>query len=192
MAAAQDERLLTTLKNVAAALRGADVPFALAGGLAAWARGGPPTEKDIDVLIREIDCDRAHEALGAVGFRAAHPPEDWLVKAFDGDILVDLIFRPAGFVVDDALLERCDELMVHALTMRVMRAGDILTSKLLSLTEHHLDYAPALELARALREQVDWPDVWSHAHGSPFARAFFALLTELEILDSSRLLRVAG
>src|SRR5690606_28535775 len=68
MPAIQDERLLTTLKAVAAQLRGADVPFALAGGLAAWARGGPPTEKDIDLLIREADGERALEALAAAGF----------------------------------------------------------------------------------------------------------------------------
>ena len=73
-----------------------------------------------------------------------------------------------------------------------MRADDILSSKLLSLTEHHLDYAPALEVARALREQVEWYDVWTRTKGSPFARAFFALLNELEIIDGSRLLRAAG
>jgi hypothetical protein len=192
MPALQDERLLTSLKAVAAALRGADIPFALGGGLAAWARGGPPTEKDIDLLIREVDGPRAHEALAAAGFRPEVPPEDWLIKAFDDDILIDLIFRPSGFVVDDELLARCDELQVHALHMRVMRADDLLTSKLLSLTEHHLDYAPALEVARALREQVEWYDVWARTKSSPFARAFFALLNELEIIDGSRLLRVAG
>jgi len=192
MPALQDERLLTTLKAVAAALRGAEVPFALAGGLAAWARGGPPTEKDIDLLIREQDAARAHEVLEAAGFRPEVPPEDWLIKVFDDDILIDLIFRPSGFVVDDELLARCDELQVHALHMRVMRADDLLTSKLLSLTEHHLDYAPALEVARALREQIEWDDVWAQTKSSPFARAFFSLLAELEIIDGSRLLRAAG
>jgi hypothetical protein len=192
MPALQDERLLTTLKAVAAALRGGEVPFALGGGLAAWARGGPPTEKDIDLLIREQDAPRAHEVLAEAGFRPETPPEDWLIKVFDDDILIDLIFRPSGFVVDDGLLDRCDEMQVHALNMRVMRADDLLTSKLLSLTEHHLDYAPALEIARALREQVEWRDVWSRTNASPFARAFFALLNELEIIDGSRLLRAAG
>lgn len=192
MPAIQNERLLTSLKNVAAALRAAEVPFALGGGLAAWARGGPPTEKDIDLLIREVDGARAHEVLAAVGIEPATPPEDWLIKAYDDDILIDLIFRPSGFVVDDELLDRCDEMQVHAMHMRVMRADDLLTSKLLSLTEHHLDYAPALEIARALREQVEWRDVWARTQASPFARAFFALLTELEIVDGSHLLRVAG
>ena len=38
------EELLESLKRVAAALRGADVPFVLGGGVAIWARGGPETD----------------------------------------------------------------------------------------------------------------------------------------------------
>jgi hypothetical protein len=183
MTAAQGEHLLACLKRVAAALRDADVPFALAGGLAAWARGGPPTEKDIDLLIREDDAEAAHKALAAAGFRTEVPPEGWLVKAYEDDLMIDLIYRPSGLEVDDALLERCDELSVHAVTMRVMSIDDLLVSKLLSLTEHHLDYGPALETTRALREQIDWDDVWGRTSHSPFARAFVYLLHELAIID---------
>jgi hypothetical protein len=180
--AVQAEHLLVTLKNVAATLRDADVPFALCGGLAAWARGGPPTEKDIDLLIREDDRERAHAALAAAGFRTETPPEGWLVKAFDGDILIDLIYRPSGLVVDDELLARCDEMSVHALTMKVMPIDDLMSSKLLALAEHHLDFGPPLEIARALREQIDWARLWERTEGSPFARTFFTLLRELGIL----------
>jgi predicted nucleotidyltransferase len=183
MPAVQGEHLLVSLKRVAAVLRDAGVPFALGGGLAGWARGGPPTEKDIDILIREDDCELAHKALAEAGFRTEVPPEGWLVKAYDDDILVDLIFRPSGLVVDDELLARCDELSVHAVTMRVMRINDLLVSKLLSLTEHHLDIGPALEMTRALREQIDWDDLWQRTQVSPFARAFIYLLHELGIVD---------
>lgn len=185
MPARQSEDLLSSLKHVAAVLRGADVPFALGGGLAAWARGGPPSEKDIDLLIRRQDCERAHQALEAAGYRTEVPPEGWLVKAFDGDILIDLIHQPSGFVVDDDLLARCDVLSVHAVPMPVMAVDDLLVSKLLSLTEHHLDFGPALEITRSLREQIDWTDVWGRTAVSPFARAFFALIRELGLIDES-------
>lgn len=183
MPALQSEHVLGSLKRVAATLRDADIPFALGGGLAAWARGGPPSEKDVDLLIREQDCERAHEVLDAAGFRTEVPPEGWLVKAWDGEILIDLIHRPSGLVVDDALLATCDELSVHAVWMPVMRIDDLLTSKLLSLTEHHLDYGPALEITRALREQIDWQQVRRRTESSPFARAFFSLIHELGITD---------
>lgn len=183
MPSVQASRILDSLKRVAAILRDNSIPFALGGGLAAWARGGPPTEKDVDLLIREQDCEAALDALRAAGMVVQVPPEGWLVKAFDGDQLVDLIFRPSGFSVDDALLERCEPLSVQAVTMRVMRVDDLLVSKLLSLTEHNLDLGPALEIARSLREQIDWKDLWERTNQSPFARAFFCLIGELRVMD---------
>jgi len=183
MPATQSAELLDALKRVAAVLRDAGVPFALGGGLAAWARGGPPTEKDIDLLIREGDCDMTLKALADAGYRTEVPPEGWLVKAYDGDVLIDLIHHPSGFAVDDELLDRCDVLSVYALSMRVIPVIDLLTSKLLALTEHHLDYAPALEISRSLREQIDWTELGRRTSHSPFARAFLSLACELGVID---------
>jgi hypothetical protein len=185
--AVQAEHLLDTLKRVAAVLRAEGIPFAVGGGLAAWARGGPPTEKDIDLLLREADCPAALAALEAAGMRTEEPPEGWLVKAFDGEVLTDLIHRPSGLVVDDEFLARCDELSVHATPMRVMPVNDLVVTKLLSLTEHHLDYGPVLEICRALREQMDWADLWARTNGSPFARAFFSLVRELGIIEEPQI-----
>ncbi len=180
---ALSEHLLDCLKRVAAALRDADVPYALGGGLSAWARGGPPSENDVDILIREQDVDRAHLALEALGLRTAVPPEGWLVKAYEDDILIDLIYRPSGLVIDDDFLARCDELSVQAVWMLVMPVDDLLVSKLLSLTEHQLDFGRALEIARALREQIDWGDVRRRTEHSPFARAFLNLVVDLGIAN---------
>ena len=102
------------MKRSAATLRDAKVPFLLGGGLASWARGGPPTDHDVDFLVRERDIERAEEALAAAGFRLERPPEGWLVKAWDGDVLVDLIFHPAGGAVGDEHFERATTLEVAA------------------------------------------------------------------------------
>ena len=53
----------------AAALREADVPFLLGGGLAAWARGGPETVHDLDLMVRPEDGERGLKALEEAGFR---------------------------------------------------------------------------------------------------------------------------
>ena len=82
------------LKRAAAALREADVPFLLGGSLASWARGGPETRHDLDLMIKPEDAERALEALAEAGMRPERPPEEWLLKAWDGDVLVDLIFVP--------------------------------------------------------------------------------------------------
>jgi predicted nucleotidyltransferase len=184
MPALQSPELLDALKVVAAVLREAKVPFALAGGLAAWAHGGPPTEHDIDLMIREADAEQALAALRDAGLRVEIPPEGWLVKAWIDDVLIDLIYAPKGMVVDHEFLEQCTPISVSAVEMRVVPLDDLFVSKLLALTEHHLDFGPPLEWARAIREQVDWNAVAARTEASPFARTFLTMLDELEIVPS--------
>lgn len=169
------DELVATAKRAAAALRDAGIPFLLAGGLAAWVRGGPPTEHDIDFVIRPEHAEKAQETLTAAGMRAERPPEEWLYKAYDGEILIDLIFGPEGPAVDESMFERADDLPLQSLTVPVMHVDDILASKLMALTEHNLDYESLLELVRPLREQVGWDAVKAQTGDSPFARAFFVL-----------------
>jgi hypothetical protein len=107
-------------------------------------------------------------------------------QAYDGDILVDLIFEPSGLPVDEAMFERSEEIGVHALHMRVAALEDVLAAKLLAISEQRLDYQPSLEIARALREQIDWDAVARTTSGSPYARAFLTLVEELEIAPGRR------
>ena len=174
--------LLKTMKHAAAALRAADVDFMLGGGLAIWARGGPPSAHDVDFFVRETDAARALEALVAVGMEPELPPEEWLYKAYDESVLVDLIFRPSGGPVGDEHFGRATALEVHAQTMLVASIDDVLVTKLLALTEQELDFRPVLAVARALREQIDWADVERRTRSSPFARAFFTLVEGLGIV----------
>jgi hypothetical protein len=185
MPALQSTDLLDALKVVAAELREAKVTFALAGGLAVWAHGGPPTEHDIDLMVRESDADAALDLLRDAGLRIEHPPEGWLVKAWLDDVLIDLIYAPRGITIDDAFFDRCEEMSVAAIDMLVIPLEDLLVGKLLALTEHHLDFAAPLEWARAIREQVDWALVARRTADSPFARTFLTMLEELDIVSPS-------
>jgi hypothetical protein len=181
-----DERfdsMRETLKQVAAALRDAEIPFVLGGGFAAWANGAPPSDHDLDLMLKPEDADRALEALGEAGLRTEKPPEEWLYKAWDGDILVDLIFRPQGYEIDDDVIERSPFANVEAVRMRVMTPSDLLVSKLLALREHEVDYDGVLEVARSLREQIDWDDVRARTEHWPYAKAFFTLVSELDIAE---------
>jgi hypothetical protein len=174
--------MLTAMKRAAAALRDAGIPFAVGGGFALWARGGPTSEHDVDFMIREQDAGRALEVLGEIGMKTERPPEGWLVKAYDGDVLVDLIYAPTGIDVDDALLARCEEYNVHGMAMPVLDADVVFVSKLLALNEHHLDFEGLLSMARAIREQVDWDSVREKTASSPYARGFLGLCEELGII----------
>jgi hypothetical protein len=175
--------LLASMKHVAATLCEAEIDLMLAGGLAIWARGGPPTDHDVDFYLRPRDADRALDALADDGLRVERPPEGWLYKAWEGENLVDLIFRPAGGDVDDGYFERATALEVSALTVLVASADDLLATKLLAITEQNPDYRAILEIARALREQVDWDTVDESTNSSPFARAFFTLGEGLGIVE---------
>ena len=175
------EQLLESLKRVSAALRGADVPFVLGGGVAVWARGGPETEHDLDLFLKPEDAERALQVLADAGLRPEKPPEDWLYKAWDGEVMIDLIFDPSGVTIDDEFLERAPETEVHAVRMRVLRPEDVLVTKLLAMREHEVDYESVLEIARAVREQIDWDEVRKRTKGSPYAKAFLTLVEELEV-----------
>jgi predicted nucleotidyltransferase len=174
-----------SLKRAAAALRDAGIPFLLGGSLASWARGGPETTHDLDLILKPDDAERAAETLEAIGMRPEKPPEDWLLKVWDGDVLIDLIHHPSGLAVTDELIERGDVLSVLAVDMRVMSLEDVLTTKLSALTEHTLDYSSAVQIARSLREQIDWGALRERTRDSPYAKAFFVLVDELGIAPAS-------
>jgi predicted nucleotidyltransferase len=175
------ENLLDAMKRAAAALRDNNIDVALAGGLAVYARGGPPTEHDVDFFVSEDDKERAVEALEEAGFRAERPPEGWLYKVFDDkDAMIDLIFAPNSKPeVVPEILERAEHLEIYAITMKVMTVADVLATMLLTMKEHELDYESVLEVARACREQIDWDLLRSRTKESPYARAFFTLAEEL-------------
>ena len=77
---------------------------------------------------------------------------------------------------------------VEVMAMRLPLASleDVLTQKLLALTEQEPDFAHELEVARSLREQIDWEEVRRRTNDSPFAKAFFTLVEELGIVEPAR------
>lgn len=174
--------LLDTLKRAATVLRDVGLPYALAGGGAAYARGAALPTHDVDFVIMETDKDAAAAAFESCGMRVERPPEGWLIKAFDDDRMIDLIFQLAGHPDTRAVLDRAEEMNVAAVPMPVLTATDLAISWLASFSEHYADFATTLTCVRPLREQVDWARVRAETGGSPFATAFLVLLSELRVL----------
>jgi hypothetical protein len=175
-----------TLKKAAAALHSAGVPFLLAGGAARWARGGPSVRHDLDFIIKSKDAAQALQALCRAGLRPTPIPEVWCLRAWNGDVAVDLILQPIGLEVTDDLIDSGDELEVMGVAMRVIRLEDDFVTKLLSIDERSLGtYESALRAARSIREQPDWEEIRTRTEHSPFARAFFVLTEGLGIVGSS-------
>lgn len=171
--------LTDTFKVSVAALSDARVRYALGGSLAAWARGGPAPQNDLDFMVKPVDAEAALDALVDVGMRPERPPEEWLFKAFHGEVMIDLIFAPAGLEMTDEVLARADTISVMAVATPVMALEDVLVTKLHALDEHSLDYASLIGIARSLREQIDWARLKARTQDSPYAGAFFTLVEEL-------------
>ena len=178
----EQEALREALKRTAVALKEGGVAFALGGGYAGWALGGPEPEHDVDFLVAEHDAERAARVLGEAGLRVEHPPEDWLFKVFTEDgAMVDVIFRANGVPVEADVVERALDREVLSVQMPVMSATDLIVTKARALSEHSCDLGKVLPAARALREQVEWDRVRAAGDGNPFVEAFLVLVDRLGI-----------
>lgn len=173
--------LIDTMKVAVATLREADVQFMLGGSMAAWARGGPEPDNDLDLMVMPDHAEAALGALAGAGMRPERPPEEWLYKAWHGEVMIDLIFRPSGLQLTDEVFERAEMISVMALGTPVMALEDVMVTMLYALDEHALDYSRLLAISRALREQINWPTLRARASGSPYAKAFMTLVSELGI-----------
>jgi predicted nucleotidyltransferase len=176
---APDPRMLAVLKKTVGVLNQAGIPFALAGSMACWALGGPPSRHDVDLAVRHEDAERALDALEAAGFRVEHTPEGWLAKAWNDDVLIDLIWAPMGIDVTEDVLQSARPVNVDGVPVRALAPTDVLTSKLLALNEAHLDFEGLLAIVRGVREQVDWEELRRRTGDQPLARSFLYMAGEL-------------
>lgn len=172
--------LREVLVEVSAALKETALPFALTGGYAAWAHGGPEPSHDVDFLVRHEDAGAVARGLGERGFEVSDAPEDWLFKVHARGVLVDVLHRMNHSTVD-AALARSEHLKVSSIEMPVLTATDVVGEQLLALDEHYCDYATVLPTLRALREKLDWVELRDRLAGHPFAEAALFLAGRLDI-----------
>jgi hypothetical protein len=183
MALDEQENLRAALKRVAVALKQSRIPFALMGGYAVWARGGPEPDHDVDFMVADKDNARAAEYLADEGFQVVQPPEDWLFKVFTDGAMVDVIYRDSGAPATRQVVEDADQIEVLSVEMPVLSGTELMVQKLKAVGEHSCDFGRLLPVARALREQIDWPRVRKETDGHVFAEAFLFLLERLDVIE---------
>lgn len=176
---AERTQLREALRAAASALKENGPRFALAGSYALWAQGAPEPSHDVDLVVAESDVDDAIATLTHAGFAVKRPPEDWLFKAWIGDLLVDVLHRVNGVRVEPADLEDAEELDVLAIRMPVLPATTVLIQQLRAMTERHCDFAKLLPAVRAVRERIDWNRVRAETADNDFAVAFLVLIDRL-------------
>lgn len=174
--------LLEALKTIAASLKADGVPFALAGSYAVYARGGARSLHDVDFVVQHQSVPAVTSSLESRGLKVVQPPEDWLIKAYQDDVCIDVIHTLAAGPVDQAMLDRAEEMPVESVRMPVLSATDLLVGKMRALSEHACNLEPVLAVARTLREQLDQPTVLDAIRGHPYAEAAMFLIWRLGIL----------
>ena len=102
------------------------------------------------------------------------------------DVLVDLIYRPSGGPIGVEHFIRSTPMELMAQPVLVASIDDVLVTRLLALSEQEPDFRGVLELARSLREQIDWEFVRERTTPAPFAAAFFTLVEALGIAPGER------
>jgi len=177
------DNLREALKRVAVALKQTGRPFALMGGYAAWARGGPESVHDVDFLVADEDAAEVRASLVEQGLQIVDAPEDWLFKIASDGAVVDVIHRVTGHAATREVVEEADELEVLSVLMPVLSATEILVQKMHVLSEHYCDFTDYVPVARSLREQVDWVRVRSETAGNPYAEALLYLLERIEVVE---------
>jgi Uncharacterised nucleotidyltransferase len=185
MSGEEQSQLREALRRVAVSLKQSGIPFALIGGYAVWARGGPEPDHDVDFMVADEDATAAAEWLATEGFQVVQPPEDWLFKVFTDGAMVDVIHRDAGDVATRDVVVDADELEVLSVRMPVLSATELLVQKMTAMNEHACDFGRLLPVARALREQVDWDRVRKETQGNDYAAAFLYLGERLSVVPGS-------
>jgi len=179
--------LREALKLVAVTLKEAELPFALTGGYALWARGAPEPSHDVDFVVAEDDAAEARTLLAGRGLEVVQPPEDWLFKVYVGDepdrAMVDVIFRTNGTPVGRDRLVGVEQVEVESVLMPVLPATRLMADRLGAMEEHACDFQATLPVARAVREQVDWAEVAELTADNAFAGAFLYLLERLGVIE---------
>jgi hypothetical protein len=185
------DQLRAALKHSASALKADGIPFALAGGYALWVHGAPESVHDVDLVVTEDQVEAAATSLAAAGFQIERPPEDWLFKAYRDGAMVDVLHRVNSRPVGPEMIGTAEQRDVLGLHIPVLPPIEVITGKLLAMSERYCDFGQMLPAVRAVREQLDWAQLAETTASNPYAEAFLVLAERLGIapegvLDSVR------
>ena len=155
------------LAEVIDAVEAEGLPYVAIGGLATAVFGRPRPTKDIDLFVKPDDADRCVKALETVGFKPEHPKEDWLLKAYKKDVLVDVIFRIHNSIyLDDDMLARAQHHQLKGTTLKVLPPEDFIVTQACTHSEDtpHYWYNALTVIASS---QLDWEYVVRRSSHGP-------------------------
>ena len=145
--------------SVLAALSEAGIPFLIGGAYALERYTGIWRDtKDLDIFIYPADCERALNALAAVGCYTELTFPHWLGKAYCGEYFADLIFSSGNGTarVDDKWFRHAEAAEVLGRRVNLCPVEETIWSKSFVMERERYDGADIAHLLRARAKQLDW------------------------------------
>jgi hypothetical protein len=129
------------------ALEAAGVPFLVHGALAlATYTGHWRNTKDVDVIVRSEDRERAVDAMRRAGFADYFEREaydrSWIFRGFKEDVLFDVIWDLPNHrvAVDDGWFQRAHPLWLRGRLLAAVPAEELIRAKLYVLQRERCDW----------------------------------------------------
>ncbi|MGA8730336.1 MAG: nucleotidyltransferase [Terracidiphilus sp.] len=153
-------------EGVLQALQEARVPFAVSGGFAFHHHTGIwRATKDLDLVLTPDAVPAAFKVLQCRGFETWIEDPVWLAKARHLGYFVDLItgVGNATLTVEESWIERAIPDRMLGIRCKVLRAEEMIASKLFVTRRERFDGADIAHLVKACSQQLDWDRLLSLA-----------------------------
>lgn len=154
-------------QGVLQALKEAAVPFAVSGGFAFHYHTGIwRATKDLDLVLTPDAVPAAFKVLQRRGFETWIEDPVWLAKARHSGYFVDLItgVGNATLCAEKSWIERAIPDEVLGIRCKVLRAEEMIASKLFVTRRERFDGADIAHLVKSCSQQLDWDRLFYLTH----------------------------
>ena len=152
-----DQREL--FREVLLVMNAGDTPYAVSGAFALQQHTGIwRFTKDLDLFLTAESVQPALRHLRQHGYECEVSDPVWLAKARRDDFFVDLItgMSNGAIAVDDSWIERSQPAEIIGVETRVLRAEELLASKLFVTRRERFDGADIAHIIHGTQGKMDW------------------------------------
>jgi hypothetical protein len=144
-------------------LEAANIPLVVHGALALAAYTGRwRNTKDVDIIVRPEDRERAVAALCSAGFedyfeRQAYD-RGWIFRGWKDDVLFDIIWALPNHrvAIDDDWFKRAQPIRLRGRHLTAAPVEELIRVKLYVFQRERCDWPDVLNLLAATVERMDW------------------------------------
>jgi hypothetical protein len=146
-------------QEVLTIMNASTIPF-MVGGAHALERytGIKRYTKDIDIFVRQEDCQKVLSLFSAKGYKTEMTHPHWLGKILFNQFVVDVIFSSGNGLarVDNEWFQHATEERVLGIPVRLAPAEEMIYSKAYIMERERFDGADVAHLILALGDRLDW------------------------------------